>query len=321
MTRPAPFFADAASAPEGVQAYWIRAADGVRVRVAAWSGGDGGTVFIFPGRTEYAEKYGRVVSELVQRNLAVVVIDWRGQGLSDRFPNAPLLGHVDDFQAYQYDVQAALEVASGLELPHPRYMLAHSMGGCIGTRTLKESGGFRAAIMTAPMWSLNMARIPQHFARQFTLVASAFGFGGRLTPGTKAKSTYAEVGFDGNALTSDRANYEWAASQIAAHPELSVGGASIQWTRAALTEMARLDPAPLRGLPLLVFLGTEESVVSAEMIRARVSDLPLGRLVECQNGRHEILMENQGIQDLVWSEIDTFLGTRTPETGNEIRSA
>ena len=65
MTPDAPFHADVAEAPEGAEAYWIVAADGTRLRAVAWRGGTAGTAVIFPGRTEFAEKYGRVVRRLL----------------------------------------------------------------------------------------------------------------------------------------------------------------------------------------------------------------------------------------------------------------
>ena len=64
----------------------------MRIRAVLWNGGSRGTVVIFPGRTEFAEKYGRVVSRLVAEGLSVLVVDWRGQGLSHRYPANPEAG-------------------------------------------------------------------------------------------------------------------------------------------------------------------------------------------------------------------------------------
>ena len=86
----------------------------------------------------------------------------------------------------------------------------------------------------------------------------------RLMPGTRDKPTALAVDFEGNALTTDRDTFAWCVDQIAAHPELSLGGPSMQWTRAALEEMARLYIAPLPNLPVLALLGGEETVVSSE---------------------------------------------------------
>ena len=58
---------------------------GVRIRVGLWHRqGPAGTVLLFPGRTEYVEKYGRTARLLAARGLATLVIDWRGQGIADR---------------------------------------------------------------------------------------------------------------------------------------------------------------------------------------------------------------------------------------------
>ncbi|MEL7258902.1 MAG: alpha/beta hydrolase, partial [Pseudomonadota bacterium] len=86
-----------AEGPEGGVAYWITATDGVRLRLGVWPGnseGISGTVFLFPGRTEYVEKYGKTSIDLSRAGLHVAVIDWRGQGLADRVASDPILGHV-----------------------------------------------------------------------------------------------------------------------------------------------------------------------------------------------------------------------------------
>ena len=111
---PAPFHAEVADAPEGARAFWLTASDGVRLRGVVWAGGRRGTAVLFPGRTEFAEKYGRVARALVARGFAVAVIDWRGQGLSDRQPLNPMLGHVEDFRDYQRDVAALLDLVAEL---------------------------------------------------------------------------------------------------------------------------------------------------------------------------------------------------------------
>lgn len=303
----APFFADVADAPDGARAVWSKTADGVRLRTVAWQGGIRGTVFIFPGRTEYAEKYGRVVRKLVERDYSVLVIDWRGQGLSDRYSKAPRLGHVDDFRNYQFDVNAALEVAAELGLPRPYYMIAHSMGGCIGMRTLLEREDFSAAVMSAPMWRLHMHAVTRELTGRFTGLADRLGFGGRRTPGTNALPTQLAVNFDGNGLTSDREMFAWAAGQISKYPDLSIGGPSIRWTYAALAEMADISRAALPQLPMLVYVGDGEQIVSSRMIQTQVAKMPLGRLVNVEKARHEIFLESADIQSMVWNQIDTFV--------------
>ena len=118
----APLFESLAEGPDDGRAFWCRAEDGVRLRTAVWPGGDKGTVLLFPGRTEYIEKYGRAACDLLKRGYTTVTIDWRGQGLSDR-PLADLLtGHVHEFVDYQKDVRAMVLLAEALDLPRPFHL-------------------------------------------------------------------------------------------------------------------------------------------------------------------------------------------------------
>lgn len=303
----APFFAEAAEAPEGARAFWLEACDGARLRAAVWPGGGAGTAVVFPGRTEFIEKYGRVVSRLVARDLSVAVIDWRGQGLSQRHPLTPHLGHVEDFRRYQEDVAALLAHPEVAALPAPWHMVAHSMGACIGLRTLLEGSDFATAIFSAPMWHLQMRAATRELTSKMTQLASLVGLGLRLTPGASPRPTALAVAFEANALTSDPEHFAWCVGQITAHPELSLGGPNVQWTRAALEEMARLYVAPLPNLPVLTFLGSEERVVSASVVRTQMRAMRAGRLVEIEGARHEIFMERPEILAQVWREIDAFL--------------
>jgi lysophospholipase len=303
----APFFADVAEAPAGAAAHWLTAKDGVRLRAVVWAEGSRGTAVIFPGRTEFAEKYGRVAGELARRGLAVAVIDWRGQGLSDRHPKHATLGHVQDFRDYQLDVAALLGLVGRLGLPGPRYLVAHSMGGCIGLRTLLERADFCGAVFSAPMWHLQMRAATRELTSKMTRLANVLGLGGRLTPGARAEPGALTAAFAGNALTSDPEVFARCAAQVRTHPELGLGGPSMQWTYAALEEMARLYIAPLPRLPILVLLGSAETVVSTSVIRGQVAKMEDGALVELEGARHEIFMERPEVRARAWDAIDDFL--------------
>ena len=69
----------------------------------------------------------------------------------------------------------------------------------------------------------------------------------------------------------------------------------MQWTYAALEEMARLYVAPLPRLPMLVMLGSDEKVVSTSIIRSQVAKMAEGALLELAGARHEIFMERPAI--------------------------
>ena len=67
------------------RAFWAQAGDGVRLRMAHWPADAArGSVLLFPGRTEYVEKYAPVAAWLNAAGLSVLSLDWRGQGASAR---------------------------------------------------------------------------------------------------------------------------------------------------------------------------------------------------------------------------------------------
>ncbi|MFM2355698.1 MAG: lysophospholipase, partial [Pseudomonadota bacterium] len=79
----APLYSDVAPGAEAASAHYIRAQDGLRIRVGIWREGSRGTVLMFPGRTEYIEKYAHVATAMGKAGYATLIIDWRGQGLAD----------------------------------------------------------------------------------------------------------------------------------------------------------------------------------------------------------------------------------------------
>lgn len=295
MCEPAPFFADLAQGPDGGQACWLTATDGVRLRAGIWPWqGDGpckGTVLILCGRTEYAEKYGRTAGDLAQRGFATLAIDWRGQGLADRLLPDPGKGHVDRFSDYQLDLHAVIDAARACRMPEPFYMIAHSMGGCIGLRALMEGVDVRAAVFSAPMWDIEMAGVMRAVAWAIGNAATLCGCDTGYAPGTTRESIVNTTPFPGNKLTTDRDMWDYMHAQTVAHPEMALGGPSVRWVHEALTECAALARLPAPDVPAICFLGGHERIVAPGAIRTRMAGWTNGTLDIIDGAEHEIMME------------------------------
>lgn len=296
----APLHNDVADAPPGGAAWWVRAADAVRIRVAAWPPAPGaptrGTLLLFPGRTEYIEKYGRVAQFFSDQGFAVLTLDWRGQGLTERVGRDPRLGHVLSFAEYQHDVAALLDLARDRALPEPFFLLSHSMGGCIALRALQGGLPVRAAVFSAPMWGIRLEPWERPLAWTSALLGPLLGLGHKLTPRTTAEHLVESGAFEGNELTTDRAAWDFMKAQTDRYPELALGGPTIFWLRAALIETARLARLASPQLPALTFLGTGERIVAPARIRRRMARWPGGRLELLPGAEHEILMERPEIR-------------------------
>lgn len=293
--KAAPLHHGVADGPAGGQAFWLHTADGVRIRVGHWpqSTQDDarGTVLLFPGRTEYVEKYGRAAADLALRGFDTLTIDWRGQGLADRLITDRRIGHVGRFTDYQRDVAAMLEAARSLDLPRPYYLLAHSMGGCIGLRAVMEDLPVAACAFTGPMWGIQMASATRPAAWALSWSSARLGFGHHLAPGTTAETYVLAEPFDDNALTRDAQMYAYMQQQMTTHPDLCLGGPSLRWLNGALVEMAHLARRPAPDVPCLTYVGSHERIVCADRIMARMDSWPAGRLELIRGGEHEVMMD------------------------------
>lgn len=289
------------------QAFWARADDGVRLRLALWRGeedGPRGSVLLFPGRTEYVEKYAPFARRLTGAGYNVLAIDWRGQGLSDRLQPDPRPGHVGEFSDYQRDVVEMMVAADEIDLPRPWHLLGHSMGGCIGLAALMDGLPVASVAFSAPMWGINLRQMPRRLAMAITAIAARSGFGGRPTPGKGANGTYfVDEAFSTNLLTGNVDEWARLLREAVHWPKLTIGGASYDWLRKALAECTRLAALPSPRQPMLVSLGSDEKVVSAAAIHDRVDRWPGARLITIEGGRHEVMVETPPRQQLFFDAL------------------
>lgn len=292
---PAPFHAALADGPPGATCVWLQA-DTSRIRVVWWKAGDKGTVLLLPGRTECVEKYGRAAGDLVARGYSVITIDWRGQGLADRALPDRAVGHVGDFSEYQQDLDAMLDAAGRADLPQPYYMIAHSMGGCIGLRALVRGLPVKAAVFSAPMWGIAMAAWLRPLASVVSALATPLGLVNRYAPSTSAETYLLQAPFQDNVLTTDRAMWDYMRRQVEEVPELALGGPSIGWLKAALHECAALALLPAPRVPAICALGTAEKVVDVPPVHLRMAGWPDGQLDLYPGAEHEIMMEGPAVR-------------------------
>lgn len=294
----APLHNALAEGPSDGRGYWLKTADATRIRAGLWNAsGQRGTVVLLPGRSEYVEKYGRAAGVLAQAGYAVLSVDWRGQGMADRVLADKMIGHVADFKEFQDDLDTLLTFARTRGLAEPFHLLAHSMGGSIGLRALMRGQTFRSAVFSSPMWGIALPWWQRPFALPLSTAASTLGLGHRYAPGTGPATYVNRAPFAGNILTTDPEMWEYMRRQALALPQMSLGGPSLNWLQAALTECDTLSRMPSPSLPCLCALGSLEKVVDAGAIRTRMQNWPNGRLKLVVGAEHELLMERPPLRD------------------------
>lgn len=306
--KAAPFHTALAEAPAAGTIYWRTAKDGIRLRIGVWSVPNaGGTVLLLPGRTEYIEKYGRVISKITEAGYAVATIDWRGQGYSDRLATDPALGHVGAFSDYQMDVAEMVAAAKKADLPRPWFMLAHSAGGSIGLRALINGLDVERAVFSAPMWGIQIPKHKRLAANTLPTIARAMGKSLGYLPGSGENIYATKAGFVENILTSDPEYFDYLARQANAVPEFSLGGPSIHWFGEAQADCRSLLRTARPKLPVLTFLGTREDVVSPSAVREMHANWPSAKLTMIEDGRHELMMDASSVRRQFFDDALEFL--------------
>jgi len=308
MMEIAPLNSEISEAPENGTAFWTHAADWVRLRVALWKSStpQKGSVLLFPGRTEYIEKYGRTLSDLQSCGFTTLVIDWRGQGLADRACDDPMKGHVDRFGDYHKDVAAMIEAAEMLHLPRPWYLIGHSLGACIGLRAIQEGLPVSACAFTSPMWGIQLPPVQRLAVWPFSWAAIALGKAKAYAPGTDGTSYVMNTAFEDNRLTNDPEMYQYYIRQINALPDYQLGGPTIGWLYQTLKELGALSKTQSPELPCLTFCGGQDEVVDLSAINARLSQWQEAKRVAIPNAKHDIFSEIPQIRKDVVSKMCAF---------------
>ena len=290
------------------------ASNGTALRAARWPAPDRdaaapGTVLICTGRSEFIEKYLFVVTELRARGFAVVVFDWRGQGLSQRPLGNARKGHVDRFADYEGDLLAVADQVLRPFCPEPWFGLAHSMGGAIALNAAADHPGlFRRLVLSAPM--VEIARLPfAGTARAAVRLCRYAGLGRRFIPWSRRRAVQRRS-FDNNLLTSDERRYRISLDHMQVEPRLKLGAPTLGWLHAAFTAMTRLQAAdyPERmRTPVLAVVPGADRVVEPRATERLVSRLRASRVVTVPGSRPEILMERDLYRQQFWAAFDAFV--------------
>ncbi len=292
--------------PDNADIIWFEGIAGRRLRACiapSFRPTPRGTAIICPGRTEFIEKYFETARELQQRGFAIVILDWPGQGLSERLLDDRSKGHIDRFETFMGALRNGLDALEG-RLPRPYVSVAHSMGGAIALAAIAQKlVRVEAAAFTAPMWGL-----PVNLAVRYVIWAMrAMGRSNDFArqPGPPEK-------FDGNIVTHDEIRWQLQRNLIDAAPELELGPVTWGWLGASLDILnTTTKPGLLRGIDIPVFVASasEEKLVDNKAHARVAKHLPHCTHVTIDGARHEILMETDAVRQQFWAGFDALMRT------------
>lgn len=296
--------------PGGGRAGFVKSGD-VELRAARWPRtglNDRGAVILAHGRTEFIEKYYEVIEDLRAMGFEVLTFDWRGQGLATRELEEWRRGHIDDFEDFLEDVDAVLASELAEDLPRPRFVLAHSMGGHIMLRYCHDHPEVAVkAMFSAPMLGIGTpASRPALHA--LTAVATMVGLGGEELAGSKPEDP-AEAEFEDNPVSSDRTRWERTRACIRANHRLAVEGLSWRWTSSALASIGKTWSPSFQAtytMPTLLVAAGREKLVDPGACERMAGMVGPIEAMTVEGSLHEIMMEKDEFRDQFMDALDRF---------------
>jgi lysophospholipase len=308
MTQDPPFLNNVFNWPADTMMSYITTSDGIQLRTCKWvANKPSGTIFILPGRADYIEKYGGFADVCLTKNMNVLAVDWRGQGLSDRLLNDRNIGHIENFKDYQKDVEVLIDEAKASNFVKPWIISAHSMGGLIGLRSLHETNVFDKVVFISPMWGIEMPPILKSGAPIIMSLISLIGKMETYAPTTSSETRVIHEEFEINKLTSDMQNFKLLRQQVITYPDLQIGGPSSAWVNAALDEIEVQMKNRPPSIPALCLIGEEEEIVETSAVKNFCNDWETCNLILIPKARHDLLMERQTILADLFVELEKFI--------------
>ena len=272
-----------------------------------------GTMVIVTGFRETIEKYFEVAREMAAKGFVVWMMDWRGQGGSERY----LKDNPQKMYGEGYDehIETLHQFADKIvsKPAGPMVMCAHSMGAHIGLRYIREHEGvFDSALLTSPMFDISTGVLSKPLARQIVRFAKAGGIMEKYMPGG-ADWNEANDPFEGNAKTSDPERFNVLHEIFKSKPELKMGDPTYAWVHHTFASIDILnDEAYLKAIktPVLMQISGDDTIVDKAATERAGNFLPNCTRVDMPAAKHEIWMECDELRSQWLSAVDTFLEER-----------
>jgi len=264
-------------------------------------------IVISSGRIESYLKYRELIFDLYRQGYSVYTLDHRGQGLSSRTTQNPHQGHIDTFDTYIDDFAHFIDVVVKPKKYHDLFLVAHSMGGTIGTLYMdKHPNTFKAAAFSAPMYGIKLP-IGRRFIRWLAQLLDT-------TDSNKgpnyvlAGNDYKDVEFAKNDLTHCQLRYDNYKKLYQQHPELQVGSPTNRWLHESIDAGERAILAAQRSqVPILILQADEDTVVD-NLAQCRAVGGHC-QLIKIPHARHEVFMEKDESRNLAIDALLKFLAS------------
>lgn len=267
------------------------------------------SMLVVHGFSEGMYKYREIIFNFLKMGMGCTIFEFPGHGksrggMTDRI-------HTEDFQEY---VDTIKKVSSMMQDEGPRFIFAHSMGGCAAALYLEEnpSSPFEKAVLSSPMLKINTHGVGENAALRLSDIMvryhrkDNFVFGQGVWE--KTNDTFQ------SSAGADRGRFEENLSYRTSHPEYQKSGATWKWLNEGIkaSRKARSNFGKI-GIPVLLLRAEDDSYVDKDVFELlenphlEIADIPLSR--------HECLNSSRETNDATYRLIRDFL---LPPSGGSV---
>jgi alpha-beta hydrolase superfamily lysophospholipase len=219
--------------------------DNIRVFYRSWTvENPRGLVFLCHGLGEHSGRYNPLIHKLRDRQISFYALDHKGHGKS-----GGRRGHTERFTDYCHDIHQYITTlirpgAPGL----PLFLLGHSMGGLIAAlHVLTFPGDIDALVLSSPafMPAMPISSLQRLGAPLLARLMPRLSLSNRLNPEALSSNQETVAAYLKDPLVHNRITVQWFTEFLAAADQCLDRGSEVT-------------------LPLLIFHGTDDAVVSVE---------------------------------------------------------
>lgn len=266
-------------------------------------------LIIAPGLSEFGEKYFGICQYFHDQGYSCAVIDWRGQGLSDRYFKNRHKRHSLNFDldaTHFHEWIRHLTANTNKDI----YILAHSMGGHLALRALQLFPDItpKAFATSAPMVDLRLSPVSRHIIKLLYTYGAPLSLADRYAPG-QTNWSVARFKLGRKILSQDPDIHQALLDLLTEKPELANGGVTIGWVYHALISCAALQSDTNISritCPVYIGIAEHEHHVSNTATKQFSSKLATSTLKTYKHAYHEIMMEIPPIREEFLKDVTDF---------------
>lgn len=297
--------------PEGFKTATFQNADGKKIRYghAVPKGDVKGTVVITTGYADFIEAYHETIHAYLDRGYAVWIMDWAGQGGSDKKSksNHGVLSaenHVRDLKEFRDKIVTPIR-------GKPVFLSTHSMGGQIALHYLHDHPrDFDAAILAAPLVDYNLPGTEQSLMRAAFKTVVEAGSGHKTIPGGR-RGMIGPVTDERNEIKKqDPVRLELHRTFMLLNPELKTEDPSFSFIHSLyeMTERSQKESFLKKiKTPVLIMKAEIDKYVNNAAMSKAASLMPAAKHVVIPKAIHGLWLERDPIRQDVWHHVDAFL--------------